>query len=349
MAKVVICPSCGSKGSIPDDAQPARIRCPKCKQTFDTGAASQSSSGTPKRPAAAKRPSAAVSSAYDELASVQPLPTLSQSSSGSRRAPGAVAQQISGQSPVFYAVLGVGGLVIVLLLVVLAVVLTRGGGEPGGKVGRAEVAQNESPAPAIEAVAAVMPVALAASPSESVPAGSSASSNLDTAEIVRRLKEATVYLKHRVNNLTLGSGTGFVIEVRGDTVILATNRHVAMFDRDDVPESVLPKGAKVEFDAVFRSGLGPQKEQTLPATIIAADTSEEFSTDLAILVVKGVKNPPTPLSVFAKSDTTEGMAYTGAGFPLGGMLGKITESKGNPSVTITRGGIAALSATTMGM
>ena len=46
--------------------------------------------------------------------------------------------------------------------------------------------------------------------------------------------------------------------------------------------------------------------------------------------------------MFAKSDTTEGMAYTGAGFPLGGMLGKITESKGNPSVTITGGRIAAL-------
>ena len=76
MAKVVICPSCQSKGSIPDDAQPARIRCPKCKQTFDTGAASQSSSGTPKRPAAAKRPSAAVSSAFDDIESVQPLPTL---------------------------------------------------------------------------------------------------------------------------------------------------------------------------------------------------------------------------------------------------------------------------------
>ena len=52
--------------------------------------------------------------------------------------------------------------------------------------------------------------------------------------------------------------------------------------------------------------------------------------------MKGVKRPPTPLSVFAKSDTTEGMAYTGAGFPFGGMLGKVTENKGNPSVTITR-------------
>ena len=102
-----------------------------------------------------------------------------------------------------YAVLGVGGLAIVLLLVVLVVVLTRGGGEPAAKVGRVEVAQNESPAPAIEPVAAanagrssVVPIASSA---ESVPAGSSASSNIDSAEIVRRLKEATVYFKHKVN------------------------------------------------------------------------------------------------------------------------------------------------------
>ncbi len=66
------------------------------------------------------------------------------------------------------------------------------------------------------------------------------------------------------------------------------------------------------------------------------------ATDLAILAVKGVKNPPVPLSVFAKSETTEGMAYTGAGFPLGGMLGKVNDNSGNPSVTITRGGIARL-------
>jgi hypothetical protein len=36
------------------------------------------------------------------------------------------------------------------------------------------------------------------------------------------------------------------------------------------------------------------------------------------------------------------MPYTGAGFPLGGMLAEVNESKGNPSVTITRGGIARL-------
>jgi S1-C subfamily serine protease/regulation of enolase protein 1 (concanavalin A-like superfamily) len=159
---------------------------------------------------------------------------------------------------------------------------------------------------------------------------------------VRRLKEATVYLKNKVAGKALASGTGFVIEVRGDTVVLATNRHVAVLDLSELPPSLVPKGSTLEIEAVFRSGQGPQKEQALPAQLIAADTTDDFSTDLAILAVKGVKNPPTPISVYAKSDTTEGMAYTGAGFPLGGMLGKITESKGNPSVTITRGGIAAV-------
>ena len=46
----------------------------------------------------------------------------------------------------------------------------------------------------------------------------SASSAIDSAEIVRRLKEATVYIKNKVAGKTLASGTGFVIEVRGDTV-----------------------------------------------------------------------------------------------------------------------------------
>ena len=167
-------------------------------------------------------------------------------------------------------------------------------------------------------------------------ADSSPSQTIDSAEVVRRLKDATVYLKHKVGGRTLASGTGFVIEVRGDTVILATNRHVAVVDLSELPPSVVPKGTKPEFEAVFRSGQGPQQEQALPAQIIAADTTDDFSTDLAILVVKGVKRPPTPINVQIKSDTTEGMAYTGAGFPLGGMLSKVNDNKGNPSVTITR-------------
>ena len=133
-----------------------------------------------------------------------------------------------------------------------------------------------------------------------------------------------------------------MIEVRGDTVIVATNRHVAVLDISEIPASLMPKGAKLELEAVFYSGQGPQKEQARPADIIAADLSGDFSNDLAFLVVKGVARPPTPINVVTKSETTEGMAYTAAGFPFGGILSKVNESKGNPSVTITRGGIARL-------
>jgi S1-C subfamily serine protease len=251
-----------------------------------------------------------------------------------------------------YAAIGIGGLAVVLLCVVLAVLLTRGNGEPPARVaGSADVAQPDPQARALDSAIAIEPAATPGAATSTVTA-TSAIENTDSAptappaidgpEIVRRLKESTVYLKNVVGGKTLASGTGFVIEVRGDTVMLATNRHVAVPDLSEVPARLIPKGSIVGIEAVFRSGQGPQSEQALPAQIIAADTSDAFSTDLAFLIVKGVKRPPSPVNVFVKSDTTEGMAYTGAGFPLGGMLGKITESKGNPSVTITGGRIAAL-------
>jgi S1-C subfamily serine protease len=240
-----------------------------------------------------------------------------------------------------YAVLGVGGLAIVLLLVVLVVVLTRGGGGPAANAPRAEVVQNDPPARAIEPVAAVTPIALVATSTESLPAGSSASPVPDSDQIMSRLKDATVYLKHKVAGRTLSSGTGFVIEVRGDTVVLATNRHVAVFDVSELPPSLVPKDSKVEFEAVFRSGQGPQKEQALPAQIVAADTSGDFQTDLAILAVQGVKKPPAPISIFAKSETTEGMAYAAAGFPFGGLLNSASsDRKSNPTVTTPFGHIS---------
>jgi S1-C subfamily serine protease len=257
-------------------------------------------------------------------------------------AAGAAPLKGTGGNPVLYAVLGVGGAAVALLLVVLAVVLSRGNGEPargrGAAVAEAPAPKPVEPEPApVRATPAVTPTIASASSYSS-----SSNSALDPAEVVRRLKDATVYIKNKVGGRALASGSGFVIEVHGDTCIVATNRHVAVLDVSELPARLVPKGAKVELEAVFRSGLGPQQEQALPAEIIAADLSGDFTNDLAFLVVRGVQRPPTPINVSAKSDTTEGMAYTGAGFPFGGFLTKINESKSNPSVTITRGGIARL-------
>ena len=44
---------------------------------------------------------------------------------------------------------------------------------------------------------------------------------VDGTEIVRRLKEATVYIKIKVAGKNLGSGTGFVIEVQGNSMFMA--------------------------------------------------------------------------------------------------------------------------------
>ncbi len=90
---------------------------------------------------------------------------------------------------------------------------------------------------------------------------------------VRRIKEATVYFKNKVAGKTLASGTGFVVEVTGDSVLLATSRHVAVLDLSEMPSSLVP-GAHARDRSRLSSGQGPQNEQVLPAQLIAADTSE---------------------------------------------------------------------------
>ncbi len=142
MAKVVICPSCQYQGSIPDEIQAKRIRCPKCKESFDVEAAAQSSVAGAKRPTPAKPPKPA-NTDYDDLENVQPLASVS--NSGTRRGTGQAhsASAASGQSPMVYAAVGIGGLAVVLLCVVLVVMMTRGGGEPPARAAATtEVAQH---------------------------------------------------------------------------------------------------------------------------------------------------------------------------------------------------------------
>ena len=55
-----------------------------------------------------------------------------------------------------------------------------------------------------------------------------------------------------------------------------------------------------------------------------------------------MKQPPSPINPMIRFDLSEGMTYVAAGFPLGHIMGRITESQGNPSVTITGGRVSAL-------
>jgi S1-C subfamily serine protease len=353
LSRIVICPSCGSKGSIPDNAPAARIRCAACKGIFEVGGpAAQPSAVKPKpsgtgtrRPASAS--ASASSSAFEDLEDVRPLAPATKSEF--RRSP-ADSPKTSGPSPLIYGLLGVSGVAVLLLVVVLVVVLTRGGDGPAANVGNVgPVAERSDPitpvrAAAVEAPAVaetlVTPTSLTASASPSPT--STSSTAIDSQEVVRHLKDASVYINLILGDRPIGNGSGFVIEVRGDTVIVATNRHVAVPDLSDLPPSIVKKGAVLSIQAVFRSGLGPNEEQVLPAQVIAANLSDDHGGDLAFLVIKGVKKPPTPINPMTRFEPSEGMTYVAAGFPLGGMLSKVTDNKGNPSVTITGGRIAAL-------
>jgi S1-C subfamily serine protease len=254
-------------------------------------------------------------------------------SSGIRRtAPPAAPGPATHQAHLLYALLGVGGLA-VFLLGVLVVIVLRGERSADRPVER----QHED---VVETAATIAPKAtpiletLSPAPSPRV--------SSDNPENIRRIiKEATVYLKNKIGDKAISSGTGFVIEVRGSTVLLATNRHVAVPDLSIVPERIAPRGSVPTIEAVFRSGQR-QQEQSLAAHLVAADLSDELNTDLAFLVVEGVNRPPHPISPQVQFEPSEGIPYICAGFPLGGIIGKVTETHGNPSVTITGGRIAAL-------
>jgi Trypsin-like peptidase domain len=322
---VVICPACQSQGSIPDGAAVAPIRCPRCGQTFDVKGATQSSPATT---AKANRPPAAP----EPRAAKAPV-----SASGSRRAPSGFALpgvHRSRQSSGPLAYLGIAGLAVVLAVSIVVVVMTQGSGGQPEVIAHANtppppepVVQPAAPRPAVPAAAVAPPASGADSASSQV---------IDRAEVVRRLTDATVYIKQTLAGKPVGSGSGFVIDVHGDTVFIATNSRIAGVDLSADPGGLLPPESKPELEAVFRSGQGPQHEQSVPAQVAAVDSSDEATTDLAILVAQGVKRPPTPIDLKNKSETTAGMTFQGAGFSR-----DINDGKGNPLVTIIGGKIAA--------
>ena len=154
--------------------------------------------------------------------------------------------------------------------------------------------------------------------------------------VLQRVKDATVYIKLKAGRLQ-GSGSGFVMKVTGDTILIMTNRHVA------APEAAeLPSGAKPELSVVFRSGT-PQ-EQEVPAKLLAYD--ERDVRDLAVLEVKGVRQPPAPIPAdvtAAESDYFETMQAYALGFPLGGMMSQVAGNvKANPAITVNMMTISSL-------
>lgn len=159
------------------------------------------------------------------------------------------------------------------------------------------------------------------------------------AEIVRKVKDATVYLKVR-SGTDQGTGTGFVVRVEPGVVYVATNDHVVRLS-DSPPGDSDPALPRSQVTAVFRSGDPSGKEVTLPAQVLACDREE--NRDLAVLRVVGLANPPEPVDLARWSTPTETMAVTSFGFPFGDLNQMIDRtSRQNPSLTVGRGTVSRL-------
>ena len=138
--------------------------------------------------------------------------------------------------------------------------------------------------------------------------------------VLDQVKDATAFIKLKAGRLQ-GSGSGFVMKVTGDTILVMTNRHVASPATGELPE-----GQKVELSVVLRSGTPQQQE--LPARLLAYD--ERDVRDLAVLEVRGVKSPPVPIladQTAAESDFFETMQVYALGFPLGSMIQGVVDNR----------------------
>ena len=126
--------------------------------------------------------------------------------------------QGSGKSPMLFVVIGVGSVAVLLLIGLLFAVLMRGNGNerrtsrpllPGGQ--RPEVAEPASRLqPAAGGPYSGEPISTAATPSTAI------SPEMDHDQIVRRLKDATVYVILKIDGKPIASGSGFVITVHQD-------------------------------------------------------------------------------------------------------------------------------------
>lgn len=168
-------------------------------------------------------------------------------------------------------------------------------------------------------------------------------------DILQRLKQATVFVKVAVGPLNW-SGSGFVIQGDGQTGYLVTNAHVVT--KPNLSAAIpFPFGLRgrdafelrklqteiqtldVEITTVFRSGT-PQ-EATHPAVVVAVDEQR----DLAVLRVADLMSIPTPVPIDPQFHPVETTPVFTFGFPFGEAL---SQSKGNPAITVGRGTVSSL-------
>lgn len=145
-------------------------------------------------------------------------------------------------------------------------------------------------------------------------------------ETLKAIKAATVFVKTEIGR-TVYSGSGFVMKVEGDSILVVTNDHVVTH------EEVAVKRMVSTLSIVLRSGT--KDEQKVKAEIVATDSVK----DLAVIKASGVKDVPAALDFNHPPELIETLPVFIFGFPFGESL---STNKRSPAITVGRGSISSL-------
>lgn len=335
MAIRFTCPACRTLCSVGEEHRGKTVFCPACKKALVAPSGAVAPPKAPERPAAPKPPPPPAVRVHPPAAplrlpspkpravparAVVARPTASPprrvATVGVQVAPASLSDRVAAGVPflkrmltgrlklLILAGVGFGGLALCTLAVgVLFLVFWRSSGQSG----EAPVAKAELP------------------PRAEVPAGPTPT-KIEPAT-VRKVKDATAYLRVRLPNGAIGEGSGFFCLEPG---VVMTNAHVLGMLLPDAPP---PK----EVDVVLHSG--EANEEKLTGTVLAVDRTN----DLAVLRVPGdASRLPSPLPVDSAEKLVETQNVYIFGFPLGAELGKnITVSESSVS-SLRRDGSGAL-------
>jgi len=329
------CPGCDGALNLPKPVQAgAKMACPRCGQTFRF----KSPSAPKPRPAAAP-PVIDDFDDYEDTDFRPAAPARPQRSHPRRSSRKTTAANKGSRWWVPLAAIG-GGFAAISLVVIATVLLFRAPAESKPQQNEDLAASTDQPAapnPAAVPLKAAQdaPVAPPAVPDpnppielppvQSPPKVAAAGDGQLSADVLKRVKKATVMVRVTEQDGTKASGTGFFAV---DKQIVVTNAHVVGMLKPGTPP---PRKVEIILDS------GEADEKQFAGQVIAVDRT----SDLAVLKQR-IEPPPAlstpmerePLKVFSARNLLETQVVYVFGFPFGEKLGK--------NITVSRSSVSSL-------
>jgi len=140
--------------------------------------------------------------------------------------------------------------------------------------------------------------------------------------MLETLKAATVFVRVDMGRVA-GTGSGFLIEKKGDYAYIVTNEHVVR------QEGRVERTVEVDFSS------GTKNRRSFEATVL----SEDPYRDLAVLRITNHKELPKPIALKSTQKVRETQSVFIFGFPFGEAL---ATNRLGPNVTIGKGTVSSL-------